>query len=247
MKTLIKFPQALGLACALFAGAAQASVTIGGTRVIYPLDQREVTVKLDNDSKAASLVQVWIDDGKPGAAPGDAKVPFVVTPPIFRMEPHKAQTLRVIYTGDALPQDHESVFFLNVLDIPPKADGTDANTLQFAFRTRIKVFVRPDKLADSPEEAPGKLSWKLVPAPNGESGQALSVRNPTPYHVSFSEFEVDGGGQTFKNEQGGMVAPQGTTVLTVPGLEGVGNGAKVRFTAISDYAAALPGEAPLAK
>jgi chaperone protein EcpD len=53
----------IGFACALLAGSVEASVTVGGTRVVYPLDQREVTVKLDNDSAAPSLVQVWIDDG----------------------------------------------------------------------------------------------------------------------------------------------------------------------------------------
>jgi chaperone protein EcpD len=100
----------IGFACALLAGSVEASVTVGGTRVVYPLDQREVTVKLDNDSAAPSLVQVWIDDGHADAKPGDIKVPFVMTPPIFRMDAKKSQNLRVIYTGDALPRDRESVF-----------------------------------------------------------------------------------------------------------------------------------------
>jgi chaperone protein EcpD len=100
----------IGFACALLAGNAEASVTIGGTRVVYPLDQREVTVKLDNDSKSPSLVQVWMDDGHPDAKPGDIKVPFVITPPIFRMDANKSQTLRVMYSGEALPTDRESVY-----------------------------------------------------------------------------------------------------------------------------------------
>jgi chaperone protein EcpD len=137
-------------------GAAQASVTIGGTRVIYPLDQREVTVKLENDSKNPSLVQVWMDDGNADSKPGEAKVPFAITPPIFRMDPRKSQMLRVIFSGDTtLPLDRESVYWLNVLDIPPKAEQkADMNSLQFAFRTCIKMFVRPPKLPGSPDEAP---------------------------------------------------------------------------------------------
>ncbi|MEJ8856442.1 fimbria/pilus periplasmic chaperone [Variovorax robiniae] len=231
------------LACALLAGNADASVTIAGTRVVYPMDQREVTVKLNNDSKDPSLVQVWMDDGDSNAKPGDIRVPFVITPPIFRMDAQKSQTLRVIYSGSALPADRESLFWLNVLDIPPKAkEAADANSLKFAFRTRIKVFVRPQKLAGTPEDAPGRLSWKVVPAEDGK-GQALSVSNPTPYHVSFSEVNVDSGGQTFKNENGGMVAPLATAVLPVPQMNGVQSGAKVRFTAISDFGAPLPGDA----
>ncbi|MFM0300883.1 fimbria/pilus periplasmic chaperone [Paraburkholderia sediminicola] len=247
MKLLGKMTMGIGFACALLAGSAQASVTIGGTRVVYPLEQREVTVKLDNDSHNPSLVQVWIDDGNADAKPGEIKVPFVITPPIFRMDPKKAQTLRVMYSGEALPQDRESVYWLNVLDIPPKANGTaDANSLQLAYRTRIKVFVRPAKLPGKPEDAPAQLSWKVVASQDGK-GEAVSVSNPTPYYVSFSEVDVESDGHTFKNEQGGMVAPRASVVLPVAKMNGVSAGSKVHYTAISDYGGALNGDATLGK
>jgi chaperone protein EcpD len=245
MGMLKKTTMAIGLACALLVGGAHASVTIGGTRVVYPLEQREVTVKLDNDSSAPSLVQVWMDDGNPDAKPGDIKAPFVITPPIFRMEPKKGQMLRVMYSGDALPQDRESVYWLNVLDIPPKAEASaDANLLQLAYRTRIKVFVRPPKLGGQPEDAPAQLSWKIAASKDGK-GQEVSVSNPTPYHVSFSEFNVESDGHTFKNERGGMVAPFATEVLPVDKMNAVPAGAKVHYSAISDYGGAIAGDATL--
>jgi chaperone protein EcpD len=245
MKLLGKMTMGIGFACALLAGSAQSSVTIGGTRVVYPLEQREVTVKLDNDSHTPSLVQVWMDDGNPDAKPGEVKVPFVITPPIFRMDPAKAQTLRVMYSGEALPQDRESVYWLNVLDIPPKANGaTDVNSLQMAYRTRIKVFVRPAKLPGKPEDAPAQLSWRIAASPDGK-GQAVSVSNPTPYYVSFSEVDVESGGHTFKNEQGGMVAPRASVVLPIAKMNAVPAGAKVHYTAISDYGGAINGDAAL--
>jgi chaperone protein EcpD len=235
----------IGFACVLLVGNVDASVTIGGTRVVYPLDQREVTVKLDNDSLAPSLVQVWMDDGHPDAKPGDIKVPFLITPPIFRMDPQKSQTLRVMYSGEALPTDRESVYWLNVLDIPPKAkEAPDSNILQLAFRTRVKVFVRPPKLPGNPEEAPARLSWKIAAAPDGK-GEALSVTNPTPYYVSFSEVDVESSGRTFKNEKGGMVAPHATEVMPIALMNAVPAGAKVHYTAISDYGGAIKGDATL--
>ncbi|MEM5434159.1 fimbrial biogenesis chaperone [Paraburkholderia diazotrophica] len=244
MKAMYRWAAALGSMSALLMGVAQASVTVGGTRVVYPLDQREVTVKLNNDSPAPSLVQVWMDDGNADAKPSAGKAPFVITPPIFRMDASKSQMLRVMYSGAALPQDRESVYWLNVLDIPPKADATpDANTLQFAYRTRIKVFVRPPKLPGSPEEAPRQLDWKVVPAPQGK-GQALAVSNPTAYHVSFSEIDVTSNGRTFKNESGGMVAPHGKEIIPVPQMAGV-QSAKVHYIAINDFGGAIEGDATL--
>lgn len=226
----------------MMASTVHASVTIGGTRVVYPLDQREVTVKLTNDSRNPSLVQVWMDDGNPDTKPADSKAPFVITPPIFRMDANKSQTLRVVYSGEVLPQDRESVYWLNVLDVPPKPDvKPDVNTLQLAYRTRIKVFVRPPKLSGKPDEAPHSLTWKIVPAQQGH-GRALSITNPSAYFVSFSEIEVSANGRTYKNDAGGMVAPHGSQVLAVPDMTDVHTG-KVHFTAINDFGGPIEGDA----
>jgi chaperone protein EcpD len=248
MKVMNKYLAVLCLMASMAAGSVQASVVIGGTRVVYPLDQREVTVKLNNDSASPSLVQVWMDDGDASEKPADSKAPFVITPPIFRMGAGKSQALRVIYSGGAVPQDRESVYWLNVLDIPPKADAkadgnANANSLQFAYRTRIKLFVRPQKLPGKPEEAPRQLDWKVVPAPQGH-GQALAVSNPTPYYVSFGEIDVSANGRSFRNDRGGMAAPQGTTVIDIPQMSGV-HGGKVHYLSINDFGGATEGGATL--
>jgi chaperone protein EcpD len=233
------------LAGSVAAGGALASVTIGGTRVIYPLDEREVTVKLTNDSRNPSLVQVWLDRGDEDANPDEIAVPFVITPPIFRMDPKKSQTLRVIHGGEALPQDRESVYWLNVLDIPPKAASrSDANTLQIAYRTRIKLFARPPGLSGSAEEAPRRIAWKIVPASDGD-GQSLALSNPTAFHVSYSRIAVSANGRTFENARGGMVAPYGSEIIPMPAMDGVHAGT-VRYTAISDFGGAIEGDADIA-
>jgi chaperone protein EcpD len=246
MDVFKRYLTSIAMLCATCTGVANASVTVSGTRVIYPMDQREVTVKLNNDSKSASLVQVWMDDGKADSKPGDSKAPFVITPPIFRMDAKKSQTLRVMFSGATLPQDRETVYWLNVLDVPPKPEAKpDVNTLQLAYRTRIKVFVRPPKLAGKPEDAPKTLQWKIVPAPQG-GGNALSVTNPSAYFVSFSEIRVSANGQTYKNETGGMVAPRGKEIIGVPKMSGVHAG-KVHYIAISDFGGAIEGDADAAE
>jgi chaperone protein EcpD len=247
MTSINRIACGLGLVAALLAGSAGASVTVGGTRVVYPLENREVTVKLTNDRAEPSLVQVWMDKGNADAKPGEASAPFVITPPIFRMDSKKSQTLRMMYTGDALPQDKESVFWLNVLDVPPNtAKNVDVNTLQFAFRTRIKVFPRPKGLPGTPDDAAGKVSWTVVPAAD-KKGFEVKVTNPTAYYVSFSEIDVVGGSQTFENDVGGMVEPRGTAQFPIKNLNAVPANAHVKYKAISDFGGALPFDLPLAQ
>jgi len=96
-----------------------ASVTITGTRVIYPAGEKEITVRLQNKGVLPALVQSWIDSGDANQPLDEIRVPFVLMPPVSRIEAHGSQTLRLMFTGDNLPADKESVFWLNVLDIPP--------------------------------------------------------------------------------------------------------------------------------
>src|SRR5580698_3626086 len=100
---------------------AAAGDVVDGTRVVYPAAKREVTINIRNPGDTPSLVQAWLDAGDPHAKPGESRVPFVMTPPLFRLDPTKGQSLRLVYTHDALPEDRESLFWLNVLDIPPRA------------------------------------------------------------------------------------------------------------------------------
>lgn len=255
MATLKRFFALAGFAAAMVSGIpAHASVTIEGTRVVYPSDAKEVTIKLNNDEKRPSLVQVWLDTANQDAGPGKADVPFVLMPPVSRIDAGKSQTLRLSYTGEPLAKDKETLFWLNVLDIPPKtksaSDSTAGNDarLNFAFRTRIKVFFRPTGLPFPVTDAPSKLQWKLVPAEKGK-GYAFEVSNPTPYHISFSSISLKVGERTFTSlENKGMVTPNGTERFA--GMPDVtakpGSGAKVVFEIINDYGGKQTLEAPLA-
>ncbi|WP_439669299.1 fimbrial chaperone [Cupriavidus necator] len=232
---------ALGLMSALH---AQASVVIAGTRVIYKAKDIETTIKLTNEGQSPALTQAWIDKGDAKAAPSSIDVPFTVTPPVSRIDPKKGQTLRIIYTGEPLPQDRESVFWLNVLEIPPKptAEEADVNKLQLAFRSRIKLFFRPAGLEGNADDAPGSISWRVTHA-GGKP--ALEASNPSKYHVSFANLELVGGGKTAKFEEGGMVGPGEAKTFPLTGDVAQGTEARVRYKAINDYGGAVSGEAAL--
>ncbi|BDB27589.1 fimbrial chaperone [Cupriavidus sp. TA19] len=236
-----------GCACAVsLMGAlpAQASVVIAGTRVIYHATDAEVTIKLSNEGQTPALTQSWIDSGDLRAAPSAIDVPFMLTPPVSRIDPGKAQTLRIVYTGEPLPQDRESVFWLNVLEVPPRpaAEDADSNKLQLAFRSRIKLFFRPSGLKDSAADAPAAIRWRMTRA---GSHAALEAHNPTAYHVSFSGVELLGGGKTARSEDGSMVAPGKTAIFQLAGDAMSGADSKVRYRAISDYGGEITGEAML--
>lgn len=215
---------AWALACSL---PAAAGVIINGTRVIYPAQAREVTVQLVNTGDNPALVQAWVDSGNPDQTPETSTAPFVLTPPISRLEPGRGQAIRVIFSGAGLPTARESVFWLNVLEVPPAPEADAAqNYMQVAFRSRIKIFFRPEGLEGTANEAPSALQWTVA-------GGRLRVANPTPFHVTLvglAALSGDGSEVATLEQQGQMLAPGESVDWPVPGSI-----AKVAFTTVNDY------------
>lgn len=48
-----------------------------------------------NQSKNASLIQAWIDDGNTTIAPEKIQVPFILTPPVSRVAGGSGQQLKI--------------------------------------------------------------------------------------------------------------------------------------------------------
>lgn len=180
-----------GMAClqAVLASIGHAEIILHGTRVIYPSDAREVSLQLSNNGTTPSLVQAWIDDGNSKSTPDESNVPFIITPPISRVEPTKGQTLRItaLPSASQLNQNKESIFWLNVLDIPPKPEGKKQvnneplpnNFLQLAIRSRIKFFYRPANLKENIDTFSVKIQWV-------KNGETLLIKNPTPFYITMS-------------------------------------------------------------
>lgn len=230
----------------LFCMTAQASVTLSGTRVVFPGTDKEVTIQLTNDGKSPALVQTWLDKGDERASPDQIDVPFVITPTVFRLEANKGQTLRIIHTGEALPADKESLFWLNVLDVPPKVTaGDDRNRLQIAFRTRVKLMYRPAGLPGNAADAPRQLKWKIA-AESGH-GWVLKATNPTPYVVNLGGIALHANGKTL-DAGVGYVRPGETASFPVKGASEANlAGGTVVYSSFDDWGGNQANEAAVSQ
>lgn len=218
-----------GLASAL---PAQASIVLNNTRVVYGEQEREASIKLTNAGDKPAIVQSWIDDGDVKKDPSLMKLPFILMPPITRIDPGKGQTLRLVYTGETMPKDRESVFYLNVLEIPPKTQAeADKSVMQLALRTRVKVFYRPTNLESSAGEAPKQLHWTLI---KKESGWVLECSNPSSFYVSMTEISLSTGTKASRVGDG-MVAPGGKLDISVSSA--LAGNSSIKFQTVDDYGA----------
>lgn len=246
MRVVIKL---LGAAVVMFSAlvqTAQASVVVAATRIVFPSEQREVTIKVSNEGDSPSLIQAWLDNGEINASPDTIDVPFTLTPAMFRLDPKKGQTLRMIYSKAPLAQDKETLFWLNVLEIPPKlkVQEGDANQLQMAFRTRIKVFFRPTTLEGKAADAPAKVIWQLIRSADA-TGYQLKAMNPTPYFVNLGNLELKVAGKSL-DAGSGYIKPGESQLFPVNGLKSLPSaGAEVEYNAINDFGAGVRAQAQL--
>ena len=223
-----------GLFCLLTALPLRAGILADGTRVIYPAHSREKTLMLANANRYPIIVQSWVDDGE--GNPELARAPFVVLPAVFRLAPGERQAIRIIYNQDPLPPDRESVFWLNLYEIPPETLGqTDAPRVTLAMNTQLKLFWRPAGLTAALEKAVDKLRFRLV---RTGAGWAIECHNPTPLNVSFTSLRLAGGAEAVA-EMDMMTRAFSTRRYALSGPPG--DGRQIRFSWLDERGAAQSG------
>jgi P pilus assembly chaperone PapD len=195
------FITGIAIAFLMLSTTVQAGVIVGGTRVIYQEGKREASISVTNeDPHTPYLIQSWVTNYSKA---DKSHAPFIVTPPLFRLDAGQKNILRINFTGAALPKDRESVFWLNVKSIAPTRKE-ETNELQINIKSQFKIFYRPNGLAGDPADAWKKVNFHVA-------GNRLIAQNPTPYYVSFFSLSVAGK----ELQEPGMIGPGETKAWPV--------------------------------
>lgn len=127
----------------------------------------------------------------------------------------------MVRTGGNLPEDRESLYWLNIKAIPSSKHVEGINTLQIAINTRIKLLYRPSSVKGNPEEVADKLEWH-------REGNDLVVNNPTPFYMNFQKVTLNG----HKVDKATWAVPKTETHFALPGNV---SGSTVAYSIITDY------------
>ncbi|HCL3813776.1 TPA: molecular chaperone, partial [Pseudomonas aeruginosa] len=170
----------------------------------------------------------WVDDGALDGEPDTALAPFLPLPPVFRLEPGRQRSLRLLATGQAQARDRESLYWLNIYEIPPQATAEAAGRprLTVTLRTQMKVLYRPHGLHPHAEDAVAELGFAL-------RDETLRVDNPTPYFVSLAGLALEIG-ETRLDLPGTLLAPRSQRRLGLPRRVDGGTRGEVAFDWIDD-------------
>lgn len=178
------------LMLSMFSFSAYSAIIIEGTRVIYNEKDGAILSVKNTYSGPLLLVQSWIEtpDNK-------TKSPFIITPPLFRLDVNQKYIMKIERISAELPADRESLFWVNINAIPAQ-EKNKKNQMSFSLQNRVKLFYRPESIKKIAEEYYRKVSFTY------QDG-ALLINNITPFHINFYSLFVDG--VEVKNP--GMVRP----------------------------------------
>lgn len=248
MKKLTKLCISTMLLTGLMSESAFSAIALDRTRVVFDGDQKSVSLTISNkNSQLPYLAQGWIEN----SLGQKITSPFVVLPPVQRVEPKKSTQIRIesLPEIDALPQDRESIFYFNLREIPPKSDKP--NVLQLALQSKIKLFYRPKGiLLDETEmlNNPWQEKMQLI-----RQGGNYFAKNPTPFYITIIGAAKQKDSPASKEFQAVMIAPfsqenlgksvselSNSPVLTY--INDYGGRLKLQFKCQSDICQVIPEE-----
>jgi len=194
------------LSCVLLLGgsALHAAMQLDRTRLVIHEAEGSAVLQVRSKDAHPLLLQIWIDqdahDGREDSAAllAASDVPFITDPPVMRLEPGRSRAVQVLMTRvpAALPMDRESLYWLNVLEVPATVDanssGAAANRLHMGLQSQLKLFYRPKALARYAEasalDPADRLRFTL--ARDADNRAWLSIHNPAPIYQSLATLVV---------------------------------------------------------
>lgn len=203
---------------AMLGNQVMAAFTLSGTRFIYEEGQRNIAVEVNNQSQDTYGGQVWVDNILQPAS----NVYFTPAPTFFRVGGNQRQIIRLLNINPDLPKDKESIFWLNVQEIPPLSKVGE-NVLALALNTKVKLFWRPKGLIGKRDNAEQQIQI-----------EGNELVNPTPYYFAITNLQI--------NDQPVKLSPQLANKLSMfPPFSRVDTGralsGTVKVEAIDDYGA----------
>lgn len=202
-------------------------VKLGASRVIYDPDSSGASLSVTNAQDYPILVQgkVFAEDKKTAA-------PFIITPPVSRLDAQQQSRLRIIRTGGQMAGDRETLHWLCVAGIPPKNTDVWAQdesgkskpaevtlNLEVSANSCIKLLVRPSGVRGRMMDAVSTLKWQ-------RQDDKLTATNPSAFYMNLSSLSV--GGVNIPDRE--YIAPRSSRSFTLP----KGAAGQVKWTVITD-------------
>lgn len=169
-------------------------IALDRTRLVFGHGSQESqSLVATNTGLSPLLAQAWIENDK-----GENIItPIVALPVLQRLNQGQGKHIKIQLMTKAvtdLPQDKESLFYLNILGVPT-VENKDESGVNIIIQTRIKLFYRPPALG---KYAKGNLWLRELIVK--KSAQGITIDNITPFNIVIYAFDSGNGTEKIQND-----------------------------------------------
>lgn len=158
-----------------------AGIQIDNNKFIYieNANNRKIEIKNTSDQEyiiKSSVKQINNDNKE--------ESPFIISPPLFKLNANETFFLDVIKIDDIEVKDKESLYKINIKSIPIiNNEIKDNNILHVSLNLIYNLIYRPDTLDKKHHEM-----YKDIVFIKDKKGK-LRIANPTPYYITLTQVE----------------------------------------------------------
>ncbi|WP_374350981.1 molecular chaperone [Chitinimonas sp.] len=233
----------LALACWLSAWPVFAGISLSATRLVVEAGKRDTSLTVKNTGTEPFLAQSWLQADEFDDA-GTVNELWV-TPPVVRIDGGREALIRILPLDiSRLPKDRESVFYLNVQQVP-QANTAAENKMVLAIRQRIKVFFRPEGLTGEADKSVNNLLW--IMSASDATKFELQVENPSVFSISFASTSLYAGDILLGKSPAFLLKPFERRTLTItrdPAHSGKA-AERIHFDTINDFGVVHAHDLPI--
>lgn len=197
--------------------------------MIFPAHIKEQTLRFSNSGQYPYIVQLQVDNNESASDGHAGSADFIASPPVFRIEPNKGQSVRLVFTGDNVATDRETLFYLSFTQLPVmKPEEQKNNYMVLAVTSRLKLFYRPESLSKKPVDVAANLVFRM-------QGNNLIVENPTGYYAVIRAASINDKNHDYALATSTMIAPKSSVSWKMSKSVSQLNGVIINLTMVNDY------------
>ena len=149
---------AILLSCSSAWAAGKGGIGLAATRLVYSEGEEQISLGVRNTSPDVPyLIQSWVmtPDNKKSAD-------FIITPPLFVLNPANENLLRIMYIGAPLAKDRETLFFTSVRGSPFNNEAERGKYPEDCHTKRHQTFLATKRFSVSLRRGSGETALHFV-------------------------------------------------------------------------------------
>ena len=161
-----------------------ASIEINKDKFIFIESKGQEIIEIKNNTTNDYFIQSWISHYDEN---NDTELPFIITPPLFKIEKNENYSLKIFKTDEIEKKDQETLYKINIKRIPLLSNSDEnRNLLHISMNSVYNLIYRPISI-----EKGAKDAYKRIEFLKNKNNEFI-INNPTPYFITLLNVSYNG-------------------------------------------------------